>query len=178
MKLNIKDMKIAPEEETFFLLECHEDTPLNGIRKLLKINKSTTLSCNNSFLNYRVDTFGSKVLQSVPLKAITGIFLQFRRDTKFLAAFCCFLATAIALLVTSICIESSGYGLLIMASVCLFMSLICLLIFFLSKTIFLAVQNGSSEFAIKIFCKPTAEINREKFEEGVLLLQNKIQAIQ
>lgn len=162
MKLNIKDFKINPDQETCLELNCFE------------VNQTTNLTCNNDYITCRMDSFGSKVLQIVPLKSITGILLQFQRDTKFLAAFCCFLATAVALLVVGICVGSSSAGLFIMASVSLFLSLICLLIFFLSKTILLGIQNGSSDFAIKIFCKPTAEVGRAKFEEAVELIQNKM----
>lgn len=162
MKLNIKDFKINPDQETFVELNCFE------------VNQTTTLTCNNDFISCRMNSFGSKVLQTVPLKSITGIFLQFQRDTKFLAAFCCFIATAIALLVIGICVGSCSAGLFIMASVSLVLSLTCLLIFFLSKTILLGVQNGSSDFAIKIFCKPTAENGQKKFEEAIELIQNKM----
>lgn len=165
MKLNIKDFRINPDQETLFVLDCTE------------VNQTTTITCTNDFISCRMKSFGSKVLQTVPLKAITGIFLQYQRDTKFLAAFCCFIATAIALLVIGLCTGSGSTGLFIMASVSLFLSLICLLIFFLSKTILLGIQNGSSDFAIKIFCKPTAEIGQKKFEEAIELIQNKMLVI-
>lgn len=161
MKLNIKDFKFNPDQETFF--------ELNGF----ETNNTTTLTCDSQSITCRMDTFGSKILKVVPLKAVTGILLQYQRDTKFLAACCCFGATALALLVAGLCVTSST-GLYIMSGVSLFLGLICFLVFLSSKTIIFAVRNGAHDYAIKIAVKPNSTAHRNHFEEVVMTLQKRI----
>ncbi len=175
MKLNLEDVKLNPDQETFLELNCYKESSFKGVNHKLKMSRSTALTFNNRFASLRVNTFGSKTLQTIPLKAITGILLQYRRETRFLVAFGFFLTVAIALLITSFFLNSSSLGFQIMSVVSLVLSLTCGLIFYLSKTIVLEIQNGCSEYAIKIAFKATAKITRDKLEEIISLIQTKIQ---